>query len=442
MSVLPDSDSGEAHSDIPFPEPIKSLQPEPLEPEPAATEAAPDTPSGADVAAEPGGARRRDEVIEWPRTLASADSPYTESPYAEEEATGLDPLAFPNEGRQPSAATLSPYPDEDPGKTDLDFSPHPSEAITPQAQTNAVDEAAPPVPEEPGRDYPGDPDEAPLFAHYEGHVPAPPQRIPNFGHLTVFILLVIGGYLSSGLVVLGALHFHLFGISTLKQATDDIHYTLGSQAAWYLVTFAACTAIFPLLWHRSFLDGLGWRAAAAIRLRWRLVSAAGVCFMLAIVDGVLIPGPPDTPIDQIFRIPGAAWLLFAFGVTLAPFFEEIAYRGFLLPALCTAYAWTTERITGYPAPHLERDGGPHWSMTAMIVASILTSIPFALMHAEQTGYSVGPFLLLMCVSLVLCWVRLATRSLASSVLVHACYNFLLFTLMLAGTGGFRHLDRM
>jgi membrane protease YdiL (CAAX protease family) len=78
----------------------------------------------------------------------------------------------------------------------------------------------------------------------------------------------------------------------------------------------------------------------------------------------------------------------------------------------------------------------------MVLASITTSIPFALMHAEQTAWSLGPFLLLVAVSLVLCWARLAARSLAASVLVHACYNLLLFSLMLLGTGGFRHLDKM
>ena len=80
-------------------------------------------------------------------------------------------------------------------------------------------------------------------------------------------------------------------------------------------------------------------------------------------------------------------------------------------------------------------------MPAMIAASILTSIPFAWMHAEQTGNSLGPLILLYCVSLVLCWVRLATRSLSASVLVHACYNFLLFSFMLWGTGGFQHLNK-
>jgi len=78
----------------------------------------------------------------------------------------------------------------------------------------------------------------------------------------------------------------------------------------------------------------------------------------------------------------------------------------------------------------------------MIAGSIFTSVPFALIHAEQIAGAVGPLLLLVCVSLVLCAVRLSTRSVAASVVVHACYNFLLFSLMLLGTGGFQHMDRM
>jgi hypothetical protein len=120
----------------------------------------------------------------------------------------------------------------------------------------------------------------------------------------------------------------------------------------------------------------------------------------------------------------------------------MAFRGFLLPALCTAYDWTSEHFTGNRPRWPDVTGHPRWSFSAMAAGSVLTSIPFALMHAEQTGYSLGPFLLLVSVSLVLCWVRLSTKSLAASVLVHSSYNFLLFSLMLAGTGGFQHLDRM
>jgi len=78
---------------------------------------------------------------------------------------------------------------------------------------------------------------------------------------------------------------------------------------------------------------------------------------------------------------------------------------------------------------VDENGQPHWSLGAMVIGSILVSLPFAGMHAAQTGYSWGPFVLLVGVSLVLCWARLNARSLAASVFVHATYNFLLFSLM-------------
>jgi membrane protease YdiL (CAAX protease family) len=296
-----------------------------------------------------------------------------------------------------------------------------------------------PAPLDPDQPIPA---EAPLFHSWSQPEIPPPARIPNLGHLLILASLMIFGSAVSMLLTWSALHFHLFGVSTIKQAEADVHYTLGGMAILYLIPFAASLLVFPLLWHKSFFAGLQWNLASALRLRRRLFGAACACFVLAMIDGLLLPGPANAPIDKLFQTSLAAWLLFAFGVTFAPFFEEILFRGFLLPALSTAFDWTVEHFTHSHPPPLDENAHPQWSVPAMAVASILTSIPFALMHAEQTGYSLGPFLLLLCVSLVLCWVRLTTRSLAASVLVHACYNFLLFSLMLLGTNGFQHLDKM
>jgi len=285
--------------------------------------------------------------------------------------------------------------------------------------------------------------ETPFLFREHWAEPAPPQeRIPNFGHLSILILLALAGLLGAGLLARLALNYHLFGVTTLHQAASEIHFTLGTQGVFYVLTFIGCLIIFPLLWHKGFFAGLQWRASVALHCRGRLISAAVICFVLALINGYLLPGPSDTPIDRIFRLPGAAWMLFAFGVTLAPFFEEIAFRGFVLPALSTAFDWMAEKSEGAPPHPVDENGHPQWSMPAMIIAAIITSILFAFMHADQTGYSIGPFLLLVCVSLVLCWARLSTRSLAASVLVHASYNFLLFSMMFLGTGGFRHLDNM
>lgn len=282
----------------------------------------------------------------------------------------------------------------------------------------------------------------PLFASYESAVSSTPPRIPHLGHLLMLAGLLFLGWIASVCVALSAMHFHLFGVSTIGQSLGDVHYTLGAEAILYLTTLVGAVMLFPLVWQRSFWSGISWRSGTALRLAPLLIGAAFLCFLLALVNGWLMPGPQDAPIDKMFRIPGAAWFLFAFGVTFAPFFEELVFRGFLLPSLATAWDWLAEKNAGVPPRPLAPDLTPQWSKTSMIAASILTSLPFAGMHAAQTGYSWGPFLLLICVSLVLCAVRLTSRSLAASVLVHACYNLMLFTLMLFGTGGFRHLENM
>ncbi len=343
-----------------------------------------------------------------------------------------------NKTFEPEDSADDPHPDSSVGDLEETWTPDPSSLLAPLAVFDspfpAAEDAQSPD-EQPGAG-------PPLFQSWSLPEALPQPRIPHLGHLLLLTLLALIGLLGTSLLTRSALHLHLFGISTVQQALTDIHYTLGSMAALYLLTLAASALVFPFLWHKSLFAGLQWRGATALKMGRRLFFAAFLCFLLALINGWLLPGPSDTPIDKLFRTPAAAWLMFAFGITFAPFFEEIAFRGFLLPTLCTALDWIGEKAQGKPAPPLDANGHPQWSFLAMAVASILTSLPFALMHAEQTGYSLGPFLLLVSVSLVLCWTRLATRSLAASVVVHACYNFMLFSLMLIGTGFFRHMDKM
>ena len=287
-------------------------------------------------------------------------------------------------------------------------------------------------------------DDEPLFASYTRtvHPAMREERIPLAGDLGLVFLLLLFGWICVSVLVGIGLHLKLWGIASASDAQTDYHYALITQGALYLITFAGCLVVFPLIWRRPFFDGVHWRGSYAIQRIGRLMSAAVLCFFVAMINGILMPGPSNAPIEQLFKAPGAAWVLFGFGITLAPFFEEMAFRGFLLPALCTAWDWSVEHLTGAPRRPLDDRGNPNWSLTAMIIGSAITSAPFALMHGFQTAWSLGPFLLLMFVSLVLCWVRLSTRSLAASTIVHACYNLMLFSFMLLGTGGFKHLDRM
>jgi membrane protease YdiL (CAAX protease family) len=299
------------------------------------------------------------------------------------------------------------------------------------------------VPEFEAPQDPLHPPEPPLFHSWaEREMFAPERRTPNMVDVGLLAILVVFGFLGSILFDRIALHFHWWGVSTIQRAANDVHYTIASMACVYVLAFGAALLVFPPLWQKGTFAGLQWNGLAALRRLTPLFTAAGFCFVLAMVDEFLLPGPATAPIDKLFDNRAAAWMLFGFGITIAPFFEESIFRGFLLPAVCTAFDWSIEQATKRPARRLDENGHPRWSLGAMIFASVATSIPFALMHAEQTAWSLGPFLLLVCVSLVLSWARLALRSLAASVIVHASYNFLLFSLMLLGTSGFKHLDKM
>ena len=132
------------------------------------------------------------------------------------------------------------------------------------------------------------------------------------------------------------------------ESATDVRFILASEGILYIFTFGFSLLVFPLFWNESFFAGIQWRGTVALNRYKPLVGVALVCLGLAAIDGTLMPGPPNAPIETILHAPGAAWLMFGFGITIAPFFEEMFFRGFLLPALCTAWDWAANELTANP----------------------------------------------------------------------------------------------
>lgn len=286
------------------------------------------------------------------------------------------------------------------------------------------------------------PDPAPAVA-------APPEitaahsdlrRIPHLGDVLLLAVLFADGLLCTVILTLAWLRFHLFGIGTIPQAMHSLTFALGTMLALYLIAFLPGAALYPLLWRRPLLAGLHWNAAA-VRRRWAWWMAAGVaCFFISFAFGKLLHFPAHTPMEELLTTPAAYWTLWAFAITIAPLSEEIVFRGFLLPAFATAFDWLGQSMAGRrPAHPVDADGHPQWSVPAMILAAIPTSMLFALVHSSQNAHAWGPFILLCSVSLVLCAVRFAARSVAASTLTHATYNCTLFVVMFFHSRAFTHL---
>lgn len=224
----------------------------------------------------------------------------------------------------------------------------------------------------------------------------------------LFLLFFVGG------VVFGvAAHLYGPGVSPAELSRDP-KVLVPAQALSYVALLLFMGVLVRLRYRARFFETIHWRwpvGADALKYVAGGVLLAGVIQALS----YLFPMPPSLPIDKFFRDATSAWLLAGFGILVAPPVEELFYRGFLYPVL---------------ARPLGTFG-----------AVVLTSIPFALMHASQLASAWAPLLMLFLVSVVLTLTRAKTGSVAASVLVHMAYNTTLFTMLFFATDHFQHLEK-
>jgi membrane protease YdiL (CAAX protease family) len=292
----------------------------------------------------------------------------------------------------------------------------------------------------------------------------PSARVPHLAHALLFLAIAGALLLLSQAVVLVPL---MHGGSPIAVSLQHPKLLLATEAGTYLLTLAISWFLFPLLWHRSFAAGIAWNGATALRLALKLIPLGILSGWTVQAISSLISMPKTVPMDDFFRSTTDIWVITLFGTLLAPLFEEICFRGFLLPAFTIAFDWLGPwlrylvqfslcRLRGEAPPEhlfalpesrsagLAEDTGnmAFRSLPAVILASIITSACFALLHAQQLGYTWAAVLLLAGVSVLLTLVRIRTRSVACSTLVHGSYNLSVFLILFVVTGGYRHLDRM
>jgi membrane protease YdiL (CAAX protease family) len=294
----------------------------------------------------------------------------------------------------------------------------------------------------------------------------PSARVPHLGHAVLFVSFA-GLLLFLTQLVAVSLARASHGADASAQILIQPKWELASMAATYIAALGACFLVFPLLWERAFLDGVNWNGAHAPRLAVRLVSlglSVGWCVQAL---SSLVPMPKSVPMNDFFRTPSDVWLVTLFGTLLAPLFEEVTFRGFLLPAFSIAFDWLGPMLRYSAAFSMARLRGKEPAMqvavfreaaaaglqpgtgnlffrskTAVAIASVLSSVLFAWLHAEQLGHAWAAVGILFGVSLLLSVVRVKTQSLVCSTIVHASYNLSVFVTLFLATGGYRHLDRI
>lgn len=292
---------------------------------------------------------------------------------------------------------------------------------------------------------------APQYPSFSGYAPGdispfadhptPPRLIPNLGHTLLFFLIAIIMLILTdiGATVLYQIATHgpqnQAGLDkAIKIIAGTPVFSIPTQGAAYALLVLISIPVFESLWLQSFGEALHWNLRRASKYFWRLAAIGLAAGFLIGSLGNLLPMPKSPPIlHDMMTSTAGAWLLFLFGITAAPLTEELAFRGFLLPSLINLFRWA-ERL-GISNPAVTRYIG--------IPASIiLTTIPFALLHAQQVSDAWAPLLLIATVSVILCIVRLVTDSVAAGAVVHSAYNFVLFAGLIYQTSGFQHLHKL
>jgi hypothetical protein len=202
--------------------------------------------------------------------------------------------------------------------------------------------------------------------------------------------------------------------ASIAELATNAKVVIGAQAAAYPVVL-----LFIFLLVRTKSDE---SFGKAVQWSWPSVTApafvAGGMILALVVDGLarFLPIPKSLPMDTFFHDASSAYMMAAFGITLAPLLEELFFRGLLFPLLRRSYG--------------------------VVVGVLLTALAFAAIHGAQLGYAWAPVLSIFVVGVVFTLVRLRTNSVAASFLMHCGYNFALFAALWIASDHYRHLEKV
>jgi membrane protease YdiL (CAAX protease family) len=219
-----------------------------------------------------------------------------------------------------------------------------------------------------------------------------PQRgAPVWGYqdLALFLSAVLPSW---------ALALVLLGITrTIAPAllVSSAALTLVFQSFMYVFLVGSLYLVIVWRYGGPFWRALGW--TFEIPYGWLLMVSGPVLTIVLSLLGALLRAPSDSSqIEGLIKSRASLAAVMLFGVVLAPIFEEMLFRGFLLPLLA-------------------RSVGP-W------LGIFLTALLFGLLHGAQNHWAWQPIVLIGMAGIVFGYVRYKTRSTTSAFVIHSAYN--------------------
>jgi hypothetical protein len=193
---------------------------------------------------------------------------------------------------------------------------------------------------------------------------------------------------------------------------ENAFFLIALQIVFHALVFGYTILLVRVNYRRPFWEELRWSRSAARPAAKFLLGGVFLAFLIRFAPP-LLPGQEDFPLQKLFHSPAAAYLIGAFAILIAPFMEELIFRGALFRF--------SENLVG-----------PRFAIGA-------TALFFSALHVPEYWGAWNHVLLIFVVGLVLSLVRGRTGSVMPAYLLHLTYNASLMAILFVETDRFRSL---
>jgi membrane protease YdiL (CAAX protease family) len=234
--------------------------------------------------------------------------------------------------------------------------------------------------------------------------------------LLIFIAVGLGSLLAAGPIAIVGYYVAIAPIVgkviPFQELRTNVIFGLCVQLLWYGFLLA-CIYLFVTHYYKdSFLNALKWRRLSLHSTVRYLLGGATLSLVVMIVPP-LLPEKKGFPLEKMFNSPASAYAIAAFAVLVAPFMEELLFRGVLFAIF-------------------EKHGGLTFAIGA-------TALLFAGLHVPEYWGAWNNVVMILVVGLAFSIVRGLTGSLTPSFVLHLAYNGTLMSLVYFHTQHFHKL---
>lgn len=177
----------------------------------------------------------------------------------------------------------------------------------------------------------------------------------------------------------------------------------GGVVSLSIVMTACVMSLTALLLIYQRVRGQIWQFLGVRPFYWRTLAVCTWWLALFLVLSEFITHALGrTPLDFMDALVGTAWLplLVVATVVIAPIYEELVFRGMMFGMIQDACS-------------------THGIKTANLIASVISSLLFAIIHVQYEWFEMGVIFVL---AMIFCYARIHCRSLIAPMLLHILNN--------------------